>query len=103
MERASIDEAYIELTETVDEKMKEMDGTLPVDQLTNTHVVGWDVGEKVEGDDKAVGVLGWIEDGLLAANRRLAVGACLVEEMRRELFRETGFACSAGISHNKVQ
>ncbi|XP_065831259.1 DNA polymerase eta-like isoform X2 [Oscarella lobularis] len=102
MERASIDEAYIELTETVDEKMKEMDGTLPVDQLTNTHVVGWDVGEKVEGDDKAVGVLGWIEDGLLAANRRLAVGACLVEEMRRELFRETGFACSAGISHNKV-
>ena len=33
---------------------------------------------------------------------RLAVAASLVEEMRAAVFADTGFTCSAGISHNKV-
>lgn len=33
----------------------------------------------------------------------LAVGAVIVEEMRAAVEKDTGFRCSAGISHNKVQ
>lgn len=32
----------------------------------------------------------------------LAVGAMIVEEMRAAVEQQTGFRCSAGISHNKV-
>lgn len=33
---------------------------------------------------------------------RLAVGAIIVEEIRSEVLKRTGFHCSAGIGHNKV-
>ena len=37
-----------------------------------------------------------------ADDLRLAVAACIVEEMRKAVFDVTGFRCSAGIAHNKV-
>ena len=30
------------------------------------------------------------------------MGALIAEEMRAAVYRDTGFSCSAGISHNKV-
>lgn len=39
-------------------------------------------------------------DGI--ADRRLAVGAVIAEEMRAAVYADTGFRCSAGIAHNKV-
>ncbi len=43
VERASIDEAYLDLTDIVNAKMSEVDGTsVGPAQLPNTHVVGWD-------------------------------------------------------------
>eukprot|EP00118_Oscarella_pearsei_P010775 m.68196 g.68196 ORF g.68196 m.68196 type:complete len:582 (+) comp35498_c0_seq4:2-1747(+) len=110
MERASIDEAYIDLTETVDRKMKTVGVAVPVEELANTHVVGWEANEKGKDKDKqgeevdedGGGTLAWISSGLSMENRRLALGACIAEEIRRELFKETGFSCSAGIAHNKV-
>jgi nucleotidyltransferase/DNA polymerase involved in DNA repair len=36
------------------------------------------------------------------AQLRLAVAGVIVEEMRAAVFQQTGFHCSAGISHNKV-
>ena len=35
-------------------------------------------------------------------DRRLAIGAAIVEELRAAVFRDTGFRCSAGVAHNKV-
>lgn len=35
-------------------------------------------------------------------NLKLLLGAKIVEEIRQEIFKDTGFRCSAGISHNKV-
>lgn len=35
-------------------------------------------------------------------NQRLALAACLCEEMRSAVLERTGFKCSAGIAHNKV-
>lgn len=32
----------------------------------------------------------------------LAVAASIVEDIRSEVFKKTGFRCSAGIAHNKV-
>ena len=42
------------------------------------------------------------EDELSDYDRRLAVGAAIVEEMRKAVFTQTGFRCSAGIAANKV-
>ena len=33
---------------------------------------------------------------------RLAMGAVIAEEMRAQVYADTGFRCSAGIAHNKV-
>lgn len=38
-----------------------------------------------------------------SAELQLAVGALIVEEMRAAVEKDTGFRCSAGISHNKVR
>jgi len=36
------------------------------------------------------------------AQLRLAVAGVIVEEIRAAVYQQTGFVCSAGISHNKV-
>lgn len=35
-------------------------------------------------------------------DRQLVVAAKLVEEMRAAILKQTGYTCSAGIAHNKV-
>lgn len=36
-------------------------------------------------------------------DKKLALGALICEEMRAAVYEETGFRCSAGIAHNKVE
>ncbi|XP_062042166.1 DNA polymerase eta isoform X2 [Lepus europaeus] len=52
------------------------------------------------------GLLQWLGslaiDGTASPDVRLTMGAVIVEEMRAAIERQTGFQCSAGISHNKV-
>ncbi|ESO02570.1 hypothetical protein HELRODRAFT_161855 [Helobdella robusta] len=45
----------------------------------------------------------WLENRRDKYNVKLAIGACIIEEMRAEIFKVTRFKCSAGISHNKVR
>lgn len=33
---------------------------------------------------------------------RLTIGAMMVEKLRKSIFEQTGFRCSAGIANNKV-
>lgn len=40
---------------------------------------------------------------LNCAELQLTMGALIVEEMRAAVEKQTGFRCSAGISHNKVE
>ena len=47
-------------------------------------------------------VRSWLESHVDAYNVRLALGACIVEEMRARILEETKFKSSAGVSHNKV-
>lgn len=101
VERASVDEAYIDLTDEVDRLIQPTDKVKATD-LPNTYIVGYD-GEGESGS----GVQDWLEyvyDGqeLVESNQRLAVGAKIAEEMRAAVYRETGYRCSAGVGHNKM-
>lgn len=53
------------------------------------------------------GLLQWLDslqiDNITSPDLQLTVGAVIVEEMRAAIERQTGFQCSAGISHNKVK
>ncbi|XP_047471761.1 DNA polymerase eta-like [Penaeus chinensis] len=119
VERASIDEAYIELTQTVGERIQKNKGTrITGDMLKSSWVVGYDKTE--DGDQQEVrekGVLEWLnnvfeneEDAALPLdsnhphwdNVRLAYAALICEEMRAAVLAQTGFKCSAGITHNKM-
>ena len=101
VERASIDEAYIDITTLVEERQRDLD-TVGESLLSNTFVVGHDSSE----EGRREGVETWLgknEKEGLSDNTRLAVGASILEDMRRAVYDKTGFSCSAGIAHNKVR
>lgn len=112
IERASIDEAYIDLTSAVQERLQKSQGQpISADLLPSTYIEGLPRGPPVEEtvqkeDIRKQGLLQWLgslqSDDSSSPDLRLTVGAVIVEEMRAAIERKTGFQCSAGISHNKV-
>lgn len=158
IERASIDEAYMDLTAAVQQRLKDLNnGQIQAHLLKATYVQGFppspperpaatedvahdrgisqpDVGlisccywflcgpmragdqtklfplflPRLE-EQRARGLQQWLAMLPLpaageqsSAELQLAVGALIVEEMRAAVEKDTGFRCSAGISHNKV-
>ncbi|CAL1527561.1 unnamed protein product [Lymnaea stagnalis] len=99
VERASIDEAYLDVTAEVTQRLKVMeDSEVNEMQIPNTFVEGY---EGPEGRSQ------WLQKvysckEVILCEHRLAVAAGLVEEMRAAVLKETGFTCSAGIAHNKM-
>ncbi|KAJ3366412.1 DNA-directed DNA polymerase eta rad30 [Allomyces javanicus] len=91
-ERASIDEAYLDLTEDV---MQHMIAAPPrmVDETTVDF--DWNVGE-----------LGTVADADRESKTwgdyMLSVAAGITRDVRRAIWDELGFTCSAGIAHNKT-
>ncbi|CAL8255989.1 unnamed protein product [Lota lota] len=122
IERASIDEAYMDLTDAVQLRLKNMTEGERMDPglLRTTFIHGFPLaqaspeqGVSSESLDKeeqrSRGLQQWLEtippapsEGRGSAELQLAVGAAIVEEMRAAVEQHTGFRCSAGISHNKV-
>uniref|UniRef100_A0A8C4NBL4 DNA polymerase eta n=1 Tax=Eptatretus burgeri TaxID=7764 RepID=A0A8C4NBL4_EPTBU len=120
VERASIDEAYVELTAQVQEKIRQMEGHVPIpSQLLRTFVEGWPRDDECEKEKplndcedakeacRLHGVTTWLQltasDGAVGnADLNLSIGATIIEEMRAAIEAETGFRCSAGIAHNKM-
>lgn len=112
IERASIDEAYIDLTNAVQERLEKLQGQpISADSLPSTYIEGLPRGPTTEDapekeDIRKQGLLQWLgsleRDDPTSPDLRLTVGAVIVEEMRAAIERKTGFQCSAGISHNKV-
>ncbi|XP_030234254.1 DNA polymerase eta [Gadus morhua] len=122
IERASIDEAYMDLTDAVQLRLKNMTAgeRMDPDLLRNTFIQGFPLaqaspeqGVSSESLDKeeqrSRGLQQWLEtvppapsEGRSSAELQLAVGAAIVEEMRAAVEQHTGFRCSAGISHNKI-
>ncbi|CAF98622.1 unnamed protein product, partial [Tetraodon nigroviridis] len=121
IERASIDEAYMDLTAAVQQRLKDLNNwQIQAHLLKATYVQGFppnpperpaateDVAHDRE-EQRARGLQQWLAMLPLpaageqsSAELQLAVGALIVEEMRAAVEKDTGFRCSAGISHNKV-
>ncbi|KAH9509130.1 hypothetical protein Btru_049132 [Bulinus truncatus] len=99
VERASVDEAYLDVTVEVTQRLNVMmDSQIDEHQIPNTFIEGFNGPE---------GRKEWIQKiftdrEVNICEIKLAVAASLVEEMRAAVFRETGFTCSSGIAHNKM-
>ncbi|XP_055982038.1 DNA polymerase eta isoform X3 [Sorex fumeus] len=113
IERASIDEAYVDLTGAVQERLKKLpDHPISADMLPTTYIEGSPQnpptakGAVQKEERRKQGLLQWLDslqiDNPTSPDLQLTVGAVIVEEMRAAIEKETGFQCSAGISHNKV-
>ncbi|XP_036724508.1 DNA polymerase eta [Balaenoptera musculus] len=113
IERASIDEAYVDLTSAVQERLQKLQGQpLSADLLPTTYIEGLPQslttaeGTVQKEEMRKQGLLQWLDslqtDNTTSPDLQLTVGAVIVEEMRAAIERQTGLQCSAGISHNKV-
>ncbi|RXN15452.1 DNA polymerase eta [Labeo rohita] len=115
IERASIDEAYMDLTASVQDRLKHMSvQDITPHQLRSTYIQGLpqtsDQSENAlldKEERRLRGLQQWLEclsssDRSSCAELHLTVGALIVEEMRAAVEEHTGFRCSAGVSHNKV-
>ena len=100
VEKASIDEAYVDLTDDV-QLLKETRPRLTKDDFPSTHLAG---APSKTNDARVETVEKWLTDSQGDDDRDydLVLGAYLVEEIRRKVKAETGFFCSAGIARNKV-
>ncbi|XP_044727872.1 DNApol-eta [Chrysoperla carnea] len=94
LQRASIDEAYLDITESVNKRIQEFQNELTVDDIPSTYIYGSDK------KDFLYDVYNNITDN--EANLKLVVGAYIVEQIRAAVYSETGYRCSAGIAHNKI-
>uniref|UniRef100_A0A7M4F2M9 DNA polymerase eta n=1 Tax=Crocodylus porosus TaxID=8502 RepID=A0A7M4F2M9_CROPO len=106
IERASIDEAYMDLTNAVQERLRKMRGQpVPAELLPTTFIQGM-VGAQTAKELRQHGLHQWLSslpfDDSSCPDLQLTVGAVIVEEMRAAVEEVTGYRCSAGISHNKV-
>lgn len=101
VEKASIDEAYLDLTDDV-QRLKEQRPQLTIDDFPSTHLAGF----TTKTSDERTEVLSkWLSDCQSDDDRRnydLLLGGYLVEQIRKKVKEETGFFCSAGIARNKV-
>ncbi|XP_054732862.1 DNA polymerase eta [Anastrepha obliqua] len=123
LERASVDEAYLDITEAVNKRLGDMNAgsfMLQPQGLVNTYAVGYaGIGEYVnlitnrfnnpntEDIDLESGAFAQAHDAAdMAATRhsdiRLLIGAAIAGEVRAAVKAETGYECSAGIAHNKI-
>ncbi|GLH04945.1 Putative DNA polymerase eta [Gryllus bimaculatus] len=108
VQRASVDEAYLDITQTVNARYKELKGThVKSDELKSTFIVGFSPEDSNDEEDRKKGVMTWLnrvyQDELQDETaEKLTIAALLVEEMRAAVYETTGFRCSAGIAHNKI-
>eukprot|EP01135_Chromosphaera_perkinsii_P007634 Nk52_evm90s914 gene=Nk52_evmTU90s914 len=94
VEKASVDEAFLDITDMVDELMQfsvDVPNALNWDGLGELFIRGKTEDEQV-----------CCYEGALDDTFRLYLGAKLVKEIRTKVCSVLGYQCSAGISHNKL-
>ncbi|CRK87510.1 CLUMA_CG001311, isoform A [Clunio marinus] len=111
LERASVDEAYLDITENVTKKIQEMRENkfqLQPVNFVNTFAVGYpNIGSFVQdvtsSVDKNYSEIDEEDRKSYASSKlRLLIGASIVNEIRNAVKAETKYECSAGIAHNKI-
>ncbi|CAL1688850.1 unnamed protein product [Lasius platythorax] len=108
IERASVDEAYLDITDIVDKRLTTTNVTPKelISSLANTYIVGYSEINKNDEEERSQGLQTWMLDSFKELHdtqaQKLAVAGVIVEEIRASIYKETGFRCSAGISQNKI-
>ncbi|XP_065361651.1 DNA polymerase eta [Calliphora vicina] len=119
LERASVDEAYLDITDAVNKRLQEMNnGTfiLQPQELVNTYAVGFPtIGEYVTTITSSFITNPLADDdnfyrnfnendvpAVRQSNIRLLIGSSIASEIRSAVKAETTYECSAGIAHNKI-
>jgi len=95
IEKASVDEAFIDLTHEIDNRVLEVPS---IHQLSDTRI-------SINSQNDLNQWLTDLKEDQLALNTndiRLAIGAVIVKQIRDQILEKTQFKCSAGISHNKT-
>lgn len=96
IERASIDEAYLDVTELILKRIEaaDLENSITAEYLPNTLI------PEFKGEDS--GIEEWLQEDGCGQDLVLAVGAMVANDIRKAVFEKTGFTCSAGIAYNKV-
>ncbi|XP_055304153.1 DNA polymerase eta-like [Sitodiplosis mosellana] len=118
MTRASVDEAYLDLTERVQNRLADMNkGTYSLHSraLESTFAVGYEtiaeyvqyVTNKVthaneDAEDDLEHLPEEDQESFQKSDIKLLIASSIVNEIRAEVLEKTGFECSAGIAHNKT-
>jgi DNA polymerase eta len=110
IEKASIDEVYIDATALVDAELAAREqGDDGADGADGGAAGGADDGADADGGAAAAAAFAWgsvVPGGPLdprrPGDRRLAAGAALAARLRGALLGELGFSCSAGVASNKL-
>ncbi|CAG9463583.1 unnamed protein product [Pedinophyceae sp. YPF-701] len=92
IEKASIDEAYVDITGAVEREIKAREGAGGGDGTDGLDGFSW--GSLIAG--------GGTLDPSKAFDLRLAAGAAVVCRVRGAVAKKLGYTCSAGIAHNKL-
>ncbi|KAJ0180282.1 hypothetical protein K1T71_003686 [Dendrolimus kikuchii] len=101
LERASIDEAYLDITLPVEERLRSLDvNTISTDMVPNTFALGYNCVDEFLADVHSC--VAESIDFEYDHAKRLLIGAVIVSEIRATVYEETGYRCSAGIAHNKI-
>ena len=92
VERASIDEAYVDVTREVDAILR--------DAASRENDV--DVSSRVASGVNASGFVRALRPDASVSDRRLALGADACRRARAAVFEKTGYTMSGGVAHNKM-
>ncbi|RWS12315.1 DNA polymerase eta-like protein [Dinothrombium tinctorium] len=102
VERASIDEAFIDLTKLVS---SQRDNLPAFEQINTTYLPSATICGKGYGcclkhfyEHVCVDEFGEHADD----NKHLLIAAKIISDLRQQIFEKTGFQCTAGISHSKM-
>jgi DNA polymerase eta len=82
LQRASVDEAYLDITELVEKKIQTNMNDLTTKNLNNTFIVGCDIKDFLDNVIK--------NKEFSTNNFKLAIGGLIAEEIRHEVFTKTG-------------
>lgn len=82
LERASVDEAYLDITEEVKKRLEQGLEQVKIEKLANTFIVGSDT-------QNFINSLSEYSD-FSESNIRLAIGGIITEEIRAEILKRTG-------------
>jgi len=108
LERASIDEAYLDLTNVIESQLSKYTvEEVALSTFKTTNIVGLDNKDVPLTDDSEILQCDLYKQWLHSLknnthNYYLAIGAVIADEMRRTVQQKTGFSCSAGVGQNKM-